>query len=178
MTGTEIVIRRTSEEDWKSLKTIRLAALVDTPTAFGVSHATALSYTDVEWQDRSAGRGPGKFTLALASGAAVGMVGFVVSSTGDFNLIAMWVTPEFRGTATATKLVEAMKAEAVMQGHSRIVLGVALSNRRAVSFYQKLEFVFLPEWEPLESHPEIQLQKMECAVSRADMQLSARSSRS
>lgn len=164
MTSAEMLIRYTTEEDWQILRTIRLSALLDSPTAFGVSHATALSYTDIEWKNRSAGRGQARFKLAMGNGAAVGMVGFAVSSTGDFNLIAMWVSPEFRGTTTASMLVEAVKAEAVRQGHARIVLDVAPKNRRAVSFYQKLGFTFLPEWEPLESHPEIQLQKMEYVV--------------
>ena len=164
MKSAEILIRRTAEQDWQILRNIRLAALIDSPAAFGVSHATALSYTDIEWKNRSAGRGQAKFTLALANGAAVGMVGFAVSSIGDFNLIAMWVSPEFRGGTAASMLVEAVKAEAVRHGHARVVLDVAPDNQRAVSFYQKLGFEFLPEWEPLESHPEIQLQKMECTV--------------
>jgi hypothetical protein len=37
-------IRPTTEEDWEILKTIRLAALLDSPTAFGLSYATAASY--------------------------------------------------------------------------------------------------------------------------------------
>ena len=40
-------------------------------------------------------------------------------------------------------------------------LDVSPDNRRAAAFYRKQGFVFLPEWEPLESHPHIQVQKME-----------------
>jgi hypothetical protein len=35
-------IRSTETEDWRLLKQVRLAALLDTPTAFGVSYQTAL----------------------------------------------------------------------------------------------------------------------------------------
>ena len=54
-----------------------------------------------------------------------------------------------------------MKQCAVNNGHARLVLDVAPENARAVTFYQKQGFVFLPEWEALESHPHIRVQKME-----------------
>ena len=36
-------IRPTQTKDWMLLKPVRLAALLDTPTAFGVSYQTAAS---------------------------------------------------------------------------------------------------------------------------------------
>ncbi len=99
--------------------------------------------------------------LAFVDGAAVGLAGAVVNGAGEFGLIAMWVRREHRGAGVASALVEAIKADAIARGHSRVVLDVALENARAAAFYQKLGFVFLPVWEPLESHPEITVQKME-----------------
>jgi ribosomal protein S18 acetylase RimI-like enzyme len=153
-------IRTTSADDWEILKEIRLAALRDAPTAFGVSHATAAGYSDAQWRERAAGPHP-LFLLAFRDGMAAGMIGGGVSAaTGEYNLIAMWVRPQHRGTDTATRLVQAIKARAAAQGHERIVLDVAPGNARASAFYRKQGFVFLPEWEPLASHPEIQVQKM------------------
>jgi ribosomal protein S18 acetylase RimI-like enzyme len=160
-TEVEIEIRGTKERDWEALKQIRLAALLDTPTAFGVSHANAVADTDSRWRDRAAGRGQALFTLAFMYDCAIGMVGQVLTSPSECNLIAMWVAPECRGTATATRLVESVKAHAVAQGCARVVLEVVPSNLRAVAFYHKQGFSFLPEWEALESHPHIQIQKME-----------------
>jgi ribosomal protein S18 acetylase RimI-like enzyme len=163
----EIVIRGTKEEDWEELKKIRLAALLDAPTAFGVSHAAAMADTDSRWRDRAAGRGQAFFTLAFMNECAVGMVGHARSSPSDCNLIAMWVAPELRGTATAARLVESVKTHAVSQGYARVVLEVAPINLRAVAFYNKQGFSFLPEWEALESHPQIQIQKMEWRIAKA-----------
>jgi ribosomal protein S18 acetylase RimI-like enzyme len=156
-----MMIRRTTEEDWEVLKEIRLASLLDTPTAFGVSHATAAANSDAQWRDRASGRGPAEFLLAIVNDVVVGMVGGVVSATLEFNLIAMWVRPECRGAGAAAGLVEAIKARAVSQGHTRVVLDVSPETDRAAAFYRKQGFSFLPEWEPLESHPEIKVQKME-----------------
>jgi ribosomal protein S18 acetylase RimI-like enzyme len=156
-----MIIRRTTEEDWEALKEIRLASLLDTPTAFGVSHATAAANSDAQWRDRASGRGPAEFLLAIVNDDVVGMVGGVVSATLEFNLIAMWVRPEYRGAGAAAGLVDAIKARAVSHGHARVVLDVSPENGRAAAFYRKQGFSFLPEWEPLDSHPEIKVQKME-----------------
>jgi ribosomal protein S18 acetylase RimI-like enzyme len=155
-----IEVRYTKEEDWPELKRIRLAALLDAPLAFGVSHASAAAYTDDAWRERAAGRGAAKFMLALQGAGAVGMVAHVPSAEQALNLIAMWVAPALRGTPTATQLVDAVKAHAIAQQCRRIVLEVAPTNARASAFYQKLDFVFLPEWQALDSHPHIRLQKM------------------
>lgn len=155
-----MTIRATSADDWETLKAIRLAALRDAPTAFGVSHATAAAYSDAQWRERAAGPHP-EFLLAFRDGVAAGMIGGGVSAaTSEYNLIGMWVKPEHRGTDTATRLVRAIKARAAAKGHDRVVLDVAPDNARAAAFYRKQGFVFLPEWEPLASHPEIQVQKM------------------
>ncbi len=156
-----MLIRPTIEQDWTVLKALRLAALREAPTAFGVSHASAAADSEAQWRDRAAGRGPASYLLAWDGATAIGMVGGVVSAAGEFNLIAMWVQPAHRGSGAAAGLVQAMQAHAVAQGHRRLVLDVAPDNARAAAFYQKRGFRFLPQWEALESHPHIQVQKME-----------------
>lgn len=54
-------IRTTQKDDWKLLKQIRLAALQDTPTAFGVSYQTAAADSDASGRcgRRARGRGSG-----------------------------------------------------------------------------------------------------------------------
>ena len=156
-----MLICPTIEQDWTVLKALRLAALREAPTAFGVSHASAAADSEAQWRDRAAGRGPASYLLAWDGATAIGMVGGVVSAAGEFNLIAMWVQPAHRGSGAAAGLVQAMQAHAVAQGHRRLVLDVAPDNARAAAFYQKRGFRFLPQWEALESHPHIQVQKME-----------------
>ena len=154
-----MTIRHTTEADWHSLKTVRLAALLDAPTAFGVSHREASGYTDEQWTARAAGPHPA-FWLAFQEGEAVGMVGSGVSSRNRYDLIAMWVAPPARGSGIAGRLIDAVKAHAVPHGHERIYLDVAPENLRAARFYRKHGFAFIDEWEPLASHPQIQVQTM------------------
>ncbi|MDN2714065.1 GNAT family N-acetyltransferase [Janthinobacterium sp. SUN120] len=156
-----ILIRPTSAADWPALKSTRLAALLDAPTAFGASHASAAAFSDADWQQRAVSTPQRTFFLAFDAEQPIGLAAQVVAGNGECHLIAMWVAQPYRGQAVAQELVEAVKRCAVGNGHARLVLGVAPENARAAAFYQKQGFVFLPEWEALESHPHIRVQKME-----------------
>lgn len=161
-----MIIRPTTDDDWAALKAVRLAALLDAPTAFGVSHATAAAQSEAQWRERAAGVAGPCFWLALTSdGAPAGMIGGGVDREGHYNLIAMWVEAKYRGSGVAARLVDAVQAHAVARGHARVVLDVSPDNQRAASFYRKQGFVFIDEWEPLASHPEIQVRKMEWLAS-------------
>jgi ribosomal protein S18 acetylase RimI-like enzyme len=161
-----ITIRPTTEDDWTSLKAVRLAALLDSPTAFGVSHASAAAYTDEQWRTRASGTQT-VFWLAFQGSEAVGMIGGAVSQAGRYNLIGMWLAPQARGSGAAGQLVGAVKSHAVQQGHERVFLDVAPENARAARFYQKQGFSFIDEWEPLASYPHIQVQTMVWTAVRA-----------
>lgn len=154
-----LTIRLTCASDWQQLKQVRLAALLDAPTAFAVSHRTAAAYTDAQWQQRAASTSTA-FWLALRNGHALGMVGATLDDAGRYNLIAMWVEPAARGNGVAERLVKAVKAQAREHGHGRVYLDVAPENTQAAQFYLKQGFTFIDEFEALESHPHITLQSM------------------
>ncbi|WP_058048100.1 GNAT family N-acetyltransferase [Janthinobacterium sp. Ant5-2-1] len=154
-------IRSTIVSDWPALKATRLAALLDAPTAFGASHASAAGFSDADWQQRAISTPQRTFFLAFDGERPIGLAAQVVAGNGECHLIAMWVHREYRGRNVAQGLVDAVKQCAVGNGYRRLVLDVAPENARAAAFYQKQGFVFLPEWEALESHPHIQVQKME-----------------
>lgn len=152
-------IRVTQKQDWLLLKQIRLAALQDTPTAFGVSYQTAAADSDAQWQVRAAGERTW-FWLAFDDDRPVGLVGAGFRDPARYELIAMWVEPAARGAGVADALVAAVKARAVELGLEALYLEVAPENTRAVQFYQRHGFVFMDEWEPIDSHPHILAQNM------------------
>jgi ribosomal protein S18 acetylase RimI-like enzyme len=156
-----MIVRRTNEGDWAALKAVRLAALRDAPTAFGVTYATAAAITDEGWRARASGAALPAFWLAWDGDAPVGLAGGGVDARGRYNLIAMWVAPALRGAGVARPLVDAVKAHALALGHARVVLDVAPDNLRAAAFYRGQGFAFIDEWEPLASHPHIRVRTME-----------------
>ncbi len=155
-------IRLTQTRDWMLLKRVRLAALQDTSTAFGVSYQAAANYSDQQWQDRASSTGT-QFWLAFKNQQPVGMIGAAVSGANRYNLIGMWVAPDSRGSGVAAKLVDAVKSRGRDQGHE-CDLDVAPENARAAHFYLKQGFTFIDEWEPLESPPHIKVQTMLCPL--------------
>ena len=155
-------IRLTQTRDWMLLKRVRLAALQDTSTAFGVSYQAAANYSDQQWQDRASSTGT-QFWLAFKNQQPVGMIGAAVSGANRYNLIGMWVAPDSRGSGVAAKLVDAVKSRGRDEGHE-CDLDVAPENARAAHFYLKQGFTFIDEWEPLESHPHIKVQTMLCPL--------------
>ncbi|MBK5541589.1 GNAT family N-acetyltransferase [Pseudomonas sp. TH05] len=148
-------IRSTEVKDWMLLKQVRLAALLDTPTAFGVSYQTAALYSD----ERASSAGT-EFWLAVKDNKPVSMIGAAVSGANRYNLIGMWVEPTARGSGVAAQLVEAVKSRAIEKGHDHVFLDVSPDNARASNFYLNQGFSFIDEWEPLESHPHIMVQTM------------------
>lgn len=157
-------IRQTQPHDWPALKRIRLAALLDAPTAFGMTYQSAAGYTDEQWQARAAGTNGTQFWLAWQDENPVGMVGAALNQNQRYNLIGMWLDPAARGRGVAARLVETVKTGARLKGHGQVYLDVAPDNTSAVNLYQQQGFSFIDEWEPLESHPHIQVQTMCCAL--------------
>jgi ribosomal protein S18 acetylase RimI-like enzyme len=163
---TPVLVRATTEEDWEVLKTIRLAALLDSPTAFGLTYTAAAAYSERQWRDRASTQTQPQFLVAISEGHAVGLIGDSIGPSEESNLIAMWVHPNYRGMGIAASLVNAIQMRAIERGHRRVVLSVSPDNADAVRLYRRHGFAFLSEWEPLPSQPGTEVQRMEwlCAA--------------
>ncbi|MEX3921431.1 N-acetyltransferase family protein [Paraburkholderia sp. BR10872] len=159
--SSPVLIRPTSEEDWQILKTVLLAALLDSPTAFGLNYATAAAYSEQQWRECASGQTQPQYLVAMVQGQAVGLIGDAISRTREYNLIAMWVHSKCRGLGIASRLVNAIQARAIERGQRRVVLRVSPDNARAVGLYRRHGFQFLPEREALANQPGISVQKME-----------------
>lgn len=141
-------------------KETRLAALLDTPTAFGVSYQTAITNSEEQWKQRASSETCPRFWLAFNDDKAIGMIGAGVDQTERYNLIAMWVEPESRNLGVAESLVNAVKSDAILSGYKQVFLDVSQDNVKASRFYKKHGFVFIGEEKPLASYPNIQVQTM------------------
>ncbi|MEX3949000.1 GNAT family N-acetyltransferase [Paraburkholderia sp. EG287B] len=155
------LIRPTSEDDWQILKTVFLAALLDSPTAFGLSYATAAAFSEQQWRECASGQTQPQYLVAMVRGQAVGLIGDAITRSREYNLIAMWVHSQYRGLGVAGRLVNAIQARAIERGQRRVVLRVSPDNTRAVGLYRRHGFQLLPEREALANQPGIIVQKME-----------------
>jgi len=145
------VVERARERDWRQLRNVRLAALADSPSAFGSTLDREQEYDEQDW--RAWTREAATF-LAFAGEQPIGMAAGIESDRPDERgLIAMWVRPRSRGTGVASALVAAVQAWAHDEGAVRLTLWVTRSNEPAVRLYRRLGFVETGASKPLPSNP-------------------------
>lgn len=87
-THAGLVVKRAEETDWERVKAVRLAALAESPSAFGSTLAEEREYVEADWRERC--RDPATF-LAFRDGAPIGIAAGVNGTNPDERkLIAMW----------------------------------------------------------------------------------------
>jgi len=152
-----------NENDWECLKKIRLESLNDSPEAFGISYDEIKNLSPQEWQTLASGLSGPRFLIAYRDDKAVGVIAGI-EINGEYELISMWVNPSERRQNVGIDLVKALLSSAFCEGYSRVVLNVSADNISAYRLYEKSGFVAVGEVRTLNSHNDIQLQKMVCIL--------------
>ena len=140
---------------------MRLRALTDAPHAFASTHAREVAFDEAGWRRRIEG---GPWWLARVDGIPVGLV---AGYPGDDDpadlrrLVAMWVDPRHRGTATATELVQTVCDWARTDGARVVSLWVTDGNVAARRLYERLGFVGTVECRPLPSDSTVGTERLE-----------------
>ena len=106
---TEITVRALTEDDWQDYRSVRLAALRESPEAFVATLQEEEAYDEARWRDRM---NRSERLVAEADGRAVGVVsigrareeGEDAEHVGE--LFGLWVSPDYRGKGVATRLLE------------------------------------------------------------------------
>ena len=151
-------LRTVSGDDWADVRTLRLRALVDAPTAFGATLAEAESQPESVWRSRS--DGPGPLVMAYDEDVPVAMGGlFVPEGSSEAYVWGMWVAPEARGHGLGTRLL------AVLVDHARrldrtVLLHVTEGNDAARRLYEAHGFAGTGEWQPLREGSELRIETL------------------
>jgi ribosomal protein S18 acetylase RimI-like enzyme len=130
----DITVRALAEEEWDTYRSVRLAALQESPEAFVASHAEEADYDEDFWRTRMR---RSRRLLAEVDGAAVGTASVGAAPDGDegaAELFGLWVSPALRGQGIATQLVRAGAKSAAADGKSHLYYWVGTDNGRAVAF--------------------------------------------
>jgi GNAT superfamily N-acetyltransferase len=151
-----VSIRIVTADDWEVLRGVRLAAMLDSPTAFGSTYERELSFDSSAWRARIE-RSP--WWLAWREGQPVGMIAAFDSAPDtepdDRHVVSMWVHPAHRGHGVADLLVETLADWAVADGARTLSLWVVIGNDRARRFYERCGFVATGEIAPVRSNPSL-----------------------
>jgi ribosomal protein S18 acetylase RimI-like enzyme len=160
----DLVIRGTSEADWRQLRRVRLQALADSPAAFGTTLEEAEAFPEQRWRDRARGSDVARQFLAWMGEEPVGLAGAIIEP-GYAEVVSVWVRPDQRGRGVARGLMDAAIGFAVSAGAGEIRLWVTDGNSPARGLYQRLGFRATGERQPLPSNPSIEEVELVLAVS-------------
>jgi ribosomal protein S18 acetylase RimI-like enzyme len=134
-----VSIHVVTEDDWSAWRGLRLAALHDSPAAFGSTYDDWKDATESRWRQRL--RGPNALNLVAEHDGS--MIGMASGVPGDrphtIELISMWVEPAARGTGVADTLIAAIEKWAAMRAEE-LWLAVVPTNERAIAFYARYGF--------------------------------------
>ena len=151
-------ITRIGPDDWEQFRTVRLASLSESPSAFGSRYE--------DWVDAPAERWRARLTqvpltlLAHENATVVGVASGQPDGQDWVELISMWVAPAARGTGVARRLIGAVADWAATQDRATYLM-VRSDNARARTAYERAGFVDKgipgdwPDNEPPENRMEL-----------------------
>lgn len=147
MTTSTVRIDRLGDDEWETLRAVRLAALTDSPGAFWAQLEDEARFGHEEWTRFL--RAGAWFVAREDTGALGVAAGFPSSDGPDAELIAMWVAPSARGRGIGTQLTLAVLDWAIWVQAAALNLWVADGNDAARTLYQQFDFVLTGEWAPM-----------------------------
>jgi len=137
---TEVRVVPVTEENWRTYRDVRLAALLDTPRAFANTYAASAAYDDATWRSRL---DTSRLWLAMLGDRPVGTVSIWHGedlADDETYLVGMWVSASVRGRGVGDLLVETALAAAGAEGRRRVLLDVAEENLPARRLYERHGF--------------------------------------
>src|SRR5688572_28352068 len=93
-------------DDWAEWRTIRLASLLDSPSAFGSTYEREAAFTEQDWRDRLTGPA----VMVREDGVPVVIGGGFHPDPGTLHIVAMYVAPAHRGRGLSTMVLDALFA--------------------------------------------------------------------
>ncbi len=140
------------------LKAVRLAALADSPSAFGSTFAAEADQADDYWEERAVLGAAGERSVTFFALVARSVVGLVAAYRPDaagplVELVSMWVSPAHRRAGIAAELVDAVVGWARETDATTVELWVTRGNDAAIRLYETNGFRLTGNHQSLPSDP-------------------------
>lgn len=169
MADMEIEIRRIAPGDETTLRSVRLAALADAPSAFGSTHAAEADRSDEEWSARATEAASGTrraIFLAQVEADTIGIAGGYREAHDPeiAVLVSMWTAPAVRGLGVGRLLVGTVADWAAASGATSVELWVTRGNAPAQRLYESMGFAQTGDHQPLPSDPCADEVRMRCVL--------------
>ncbi len=142
----QVIVSQARADQWQVAREVRLAALADTPDAFGETLAESAARAPEAWRDWLSRPDVVVLLAHLEVEGARRPAGMVVVAPRDdydadtCGLYGVWVAPWARGEGVSDALLEVAIGRAVESGHRRMVLDVGDHNPSAIALYTRHGF--------------------------------------
>lgn len=149
--ATDVAVRRIVPDEWRTLRTLRLRALQDSPGAFLGSLAEESGRLETAWRRLAAD----SVWLVARIGIEYGGVAAVVRhpDSAECYVESMWVDPRFRRRGVAAALLASARSVARSDGRQRLFLWVLDGNTSAAAAYERHGFLTSGNRQPVPGHP-------------------------
>ncbi len=140
-----MTVRRLKPTEWPTALNLRVAALTESPSAFGSTVVRERGLPLATWRARLTGNA---WFAAFDGEIAVGLACGVHTETPDEReLTGVWVAPSRRGTGLGDALVTSVRDWAALQGARRLTLEVVSTNESAIALYARHGFQVVGQTE-------------------------------
>jgi GNAT superfamily N-acetyltransferase len=141
-TEYRLQVRQPRIVEWRQVKAMRLAMLQDTPSAYAVTLADALTLPDSHWRKRAQPNLDGTslplIAVDLGSGRWVGTAAAVLHAGRELpDLVGVYVDPTWRGSERGVLGALLKPLEVWAKAHGGMRLLVQEGNLRAQRAYAK-----------------------------------------
>ena len=150
-------VRAVGSNQWRELRSLRLRALADAPTAFASTLAEEKDKPDEFWQERATGGDATTTLFAVEDESPIGTATVLIEGGEPrrAHMVGMWVEPSHRRRGAGGSLIEAAASWARAAGAGQLDLWVTERNEAAVALYTRAGFRLTPQRQPLPSNPSL-----------------------
>jgi len=142
-----------TEDEWPRLQSIRLAALLEDPSAFLFSHENEETYGEQEWRQEFS---RGQWNIMVSDHKQIGLLGVTSEETVSeqkYYLEYLWVEPKYRRVGVASLLLTTVLARLQASGVRTVWLYILDGNEPAMHLYRRFGFQNANERVELPDHP-------------------------
>lgn len=155
---------------WELYRDLRLSSLLDSPDAFGGTHALEAARPVEVWQSRLAAAATSGLDLPLLARVGELPAGLCwakrdAAYLSVVNVYQMWVAPECRGVGIGGALLERCMDWARTIGAAEIRLGVTIADSPAHRLYIRHGFLPVGAPQPLREGSPLLAQTMSLRVA-------------
>jgi len=164
-------IRTLAEHEWDIYKDLRLAALAESPDAFGSTFAKEVQRSNAEWANRLASGVNSSWDFPIVAeidGQPIGLAWGRIeeSNPAVANLYQVWVHPNYRRLGAGHLLLEAVTTWAIGNHVHFLELGVTCGDTPAMRLYTRAGFEPVGQPHPIRPGAELLSQQMQLKLKR------------